>query len=287
VRIEDPNRPVGTQGPLAEAPHGAPWRAQLHEIIFESDTREGFAFDVALLAMVGLSVLIISLASIESLRLAYGPYFSAAEWMFTLLFTVEYVLRLLAVRRPLWYATSFFGVVDLLSILPSYLSLLLPGAQSLLVLRVVRFVRIFRILKLSNYLVQSATLWTAISKSRQKITVFLTVVASIVTIMGALMYVVEGPESGFTSIPVGMYWAVVTLTTVGYGDISPKTALGQAIASFVMILGYAILAVPTGIVSVELAEATRKGQSPETCPGCGREGHDTDARFCKYCGTNL
>ncbi len=262
-------------------------RASLHEIIFESDTPAGKAFDVTLLWAIVLSVLAVMLESVGPLRVRYGEAIRIAEWAFTVLFTLEYVLRLIAVKHPLRYARSFFGLVDLLAILPSYVSLLLPGAQSLLVIRVLRLLRVFRVLKLVSFLGQAEVLLTALRASWPKITVFLGAVLSTVVIMGSVMYMVEGEANGFDSIPRGMYWAIVTMTTVGFGDITPKTVPGQFIASVLMIMGYGVLAVPTGIVSVELAAATRHSINPEACPGCGAEGHDVDAVHCKYCGTRI
>lgn len=262
-------------------------RAWLHEVIFESDTPAGKAFDVALLWTILLSVLAVMLESVGPIRAHYGATIRIAEWAFTVLFTLEYVLRLVAVRRPILYARSFYGLVDLLALLPSYVSLLLPGAQSLLVVRVVRLLRVFRVLKLVSFLGEAEVLLTALRASRPKITVFLGAVLSTVVIMGSVMYLVEGEANGFDSIPRGMYWAVVTMTTVGFGDITPKTVLGQFIASLLMIAGYGILAVPTGIVSVELAAAARKHVDTQACPGCGSYGHDPDATYCKHCGTAL
>lgn len=268
------------------APTG--FRARLHEIIFESETPAGRAFDVGLLWAILLSVLAVMLESVESIRSHYGEPIRVLEWGFTALFTLEYALRLLSVRRPLLYALSFFGLVDLMAILPSVLSLLLPGMQSLLVVRVLRLLRVFRVLKLASFLGQADVLLTALRASRQKIVVFLGAVLSTVIIMGAVMYQVEGDANGFDSIPRAMYWAIVTMTTVGYGDLTPKTIPGQFIASVLMIMGYGVLAVPTGIVSVELAQATRQSSiDPRACPGCGLQGHDLDAVHCKHCGTAL
>ncbi len=263
------------------------FRASLHEIIFESNTPAGKAFDVGLLWAILLSVLVVVLESVAHIRADYGPTLRAVEWGFTALFTVEYVLRLYTVRKPLRYLLSFYGVVDLMALLPTYLSVMIPGAQSLLVVRVLRLLRIFRVLRLVGFLGEAHVLLSALRASRRKITVFLGAVLSTVIIMGALMYLIEGEESGFDNIPRGMYWAIVTMTTVGYGDIAPKTVVGQFMASVLMILGYGVLAVPTGIVSVELAAASRHGINPEACPGCGAEGHDVDAAFCKHCGTKL
>ncbi len=208
--------------------------------------------------------------------------------VFTLLFTVEYGLRLLSVRHPLRYATSFFGVVDLLAIVPTYLSIFVPGSQYLLVIRILRLLRVFRLLKLSEYVTEADTLRLALRASSRKISVFISAVVLLVVIIGALMYVIEGEANGFTSIPRSIYWAIVTLTTVGYGDLSPRTALGQMVASIVMIIGYGIIAVPTGIVSVELAQAVRRKEvTGQSCPSCAAEGHDADAICCKYCGAQL
>lgn len=265
----------------------APWRKRLYHVIFEADTPEGKAFDVALLWAIILSVIVVFLESILTLKQKFGNIFYILEWFFTILFSIEYILRLLCVNRAFRYARSFYGVVDLLAILPTYISLIITGSQYLLVIRILRLLRVFRIFKLTHFITQADVLKRALIASRLKIIVFLFVVLSIVVIIGALMYVIEGPENGFTSIPTSIYWTIVTLTTVGYGDISPQTPIGQFLASLVMLTGYAIIAVPTGIVSVELAEATRKGVKVRECPSCLREGHDIDAIYCKYCGKNL
>ncbi|NBD11448.1 MULTISPECIES: ion transporter [Corallococcus] len=272
--------------PSEQSPAGG-FRARLHTVIFESDTPAGKAFDVALLWAIVFSVGAVMLESVAQVRAGYGHALHVAEWVFTVLFALEYVLRLIAVRRPLDYARSFFGIVDLMALLPSFLSVLFPGAQTLLVVRVLRLLRVFRILKLGHLLGQAEVLLKALLASRAKIVVFLGAVLSIDVIMGALMYMVEGEAHGFDSIPRSMYWAIVTMTTVGFGDITPKTVLGQFIASILMVMGYGIIAVPTGIVSVELAAATRQRQDTQACPGCGAQGHDLDARFCKRCGTAL
>jgi voltage-gated potassium channel len=262
------------------------WRARLHEVIFESETRAGRAFDVALLIAILVSVLAVILESVPGIRSEYGPALRALEWTLTVAFTVEYVLRLMAVDRPWRYAVSFYGIVDFLAVVPTYLALIVPEAQSLMVIRAFRLLRVFRILKLAQFLGEAQQLVQALRASRRKITVVLGVIVTIVAIMGTTMYLVEGEEHGFTSIPTSMYWAVVTMTTVGYGDIAPKTPLGQFLAAVLMILGYAIIAVPTGIVSVEMARATHH-VSNQACPTCGAEGHDIDATHCKYCGAHL
>ena len=263
-------------------------RARLHEVIFESDTPAGRYFDLALIWLIVLSVATVVLESVSEVREQYGKLLYALEWLFTLLFTVEYFLRLLSVRRPLRYARSFFGVIDLLAIIPTYLSIFVPGSHYLLVIRILRLLRVFRLLKLSEYVAEADTLRRALRASSRKISVFISAVVLLVVIIGALMYVIEGEANGFTSIPRSIYWAIVTLTTVGYGDLSPKTSVGQIVASIVMIIGYGIIAVPTGIVSVELAQAVRhKTVSGQSCPSCGVEGHDPDAIWCKYCGAKL
>jgi voltage-gated potassium channel len=262
-------------------------RRVLYQVIFESDTRAGRAFDLLLISLIVLSVAAVLIESVQSLRSKHGPVLVAAEWTFTVLFTIEYVLRLSNVRKPLRYALSFYGIIDLLAILPTYLSLFIPGAQSLIVVRVLRVLRVFRILKLTEYLRESRTLSEALYASRRKIGVFILVVLTLIIIIGSLMYLIEGEENGFTDIPTSIYWAVVTLTTVGYGDIAPKTGLGRVVAGAVMILGYSIIAVPTGIVTAELTRAGRMGPIPVTCPSCRAGGHETDARYCRLCGTSL
>jgi len=263
------------------------WRLRLHEIIFEADTPAGKWFDVLLILAILISVVMVMLDSVAKIRNAYGPVLLAGEWFFTILFTIEYVLRLLSVGRPRAYATSFFGIVDLLAILPTYLSIIIPGAQYLLVIRILRVLRIFRIFKLVQYLGEARLLAQALRASRRKITVFLFVVLTLVTIFGSLIYLIEDPKDGFTSIPRSIYWSIVTLTTVGYGDIFPKTNLGQLLSAVIMIIGYAIIAVPTGIVTVELSHAFSRKISTQACPECSAEGHDGDARFCKFCGSRL
>ena len=264
------------------------WRTRLHEVIYESNTTAGKAFDVGLLIAIGLSILVVILDSVVAYKLRYGRLFLVLEWVFTILFTIEYLLRLISIRRPLRYVLSPLGIIDLLALIPSYLSVFFPGASSLLAFRALRLLRVFRIFKLAHFLTEMRFLTTALQGSLRKISIFIFTVLILVIILGSVMYLVEGPEHGFTSIPESIYWAIVTITTVGYGDISPATPLGRFVASLVMLLGYAIIAVPTGIVTTEMALASRhKGDNAEACPKCGREGHDQDARFCKYCGTGL
>jgi voltage-gated potassium channel len=263
------------------------WRRRLHTVIFEADTPVGKAFDVALLWAILLSVAAVLAESVESVRVSFGGVLLLAEWIFTGLFTAEYLLRLAAVRKPIRYATSFYGLVDLLSILPTFVELLLPGAASLRVVRMLRLLRVFRVLKLVGFLREASVLKDALWASRRKITVFLAAVLVLVTLLGTVVYMVEDAQAGFTSIPRSIYWAIVTVTTVGYGDIAPQTVPGQIIASLMMILGYAILAVPTGIVGAELARTSRVNTNTQACPACGTEGHDDDAEFCKRCGSVL
>jgi voltage-gated potassium channel len=262
------------------------WRTLLHEVIFEADTAAGKTFDVVLIACILLSVVAVMLDSVSSIRAEYGYTLLILEWIFTILFTIEYLLRLFCVGQPWRYATSFFGIVDLLAVAPTYLNSLIPGSQYLLVIRILRVLRVFRVFKLVQYLGEARTLVHALRASSRKITVFLFAVLTMVVIFGSIMYLVEGAENGFTSIPRSIYWAVVTLTTVGYGDISPQTGIGQAIAAMIMILGYGVIAVPTGIVTVEMA---RQPAQPTTqaCPQCSAEGHDRDAVYCKYCAARL
>ena len=268
-------------------PAVASWRRRLHEIIFEADTREGKTFDVALLVVIVVSIVAVALESVKGVQATYGSLLRGIEWAVTALFTVEYGLRLIAVRRPLRYARSFYGVIDLLAVLPTYLSLIVAGSQSLIVIRALRLLRVFRILKLAKFVGEASVLAAALKASSRKIIVFLLAVLTIVMIVGSVMYLVEGEDSGFTSIPQSVYWAIVTMTTVGYGDILPQTVLGKVIASIVMVLGYGIIAVPTGIVTAELAGAYRGRVSTQACPGCSLEGHAVDAGFCKHCGSAL
>ncbi len=262
------------------------WRQRLYEIIFEAETVNGKIFDVILLGMIMFSVAIVILESVKSVRDDYGKLLLGIEWGLTFVFTIEYVLRLISVRRPLRYAKSFFGVIDLLAIIPTYASLFLPGVHYLLAIRILRLLRVFRILKLVEYVGEARVISSALRASAKKISVFLLAVLLLVTIIGSIMYVIEGESHGFTDIPTSIYWAIVTLTTVGYGDLSPQTPLGKAFASLVMIMGYAIIAVPTGIVTVELSRSHRK-ISTQVCPECHAQDHDADAVFCKYCASRL
>ncbi|WP_201583712.1 ion transporter [Psychrobacter jeotgali] len=262
-------------------------RNRIHIIIEGTDTRWGKLFDIVLLIAILASVAVVMLDSVLYMRLQFGTFFYYAEWFFTILFTIEYALRLFSAPNRLRYAFSFFGVVDLLSVLPSYLSLFFVGVQYLLVIRILRILRVFRVLKLKAYMQQAGFLASALRTSQQKIIVFFLSLVLLVTIFGAIIYVVEGPENGFTSIPLSIYWAVVTVTTTGYGDMSPKTPIGQAIATMVMIAGYAIIAVPTGIFTAELARNMRPQLNPISCPNCGKFGHAVNATFCDRCGHAL
>lgn len=264
----------------------AGWRQRVYEVVFEAETPAGRAFDITLIVLILLSVIAVFLESSRSMREAFGSELLIAEWFFTILFSIEYILRFISVKRPLRYAFSFYGLVDILSILPTYISLFVPGTQYFLAIRILRLLRIFRILKLTAYISEGRVISTALKASKQKIIVFLVAILTIVTVVGSLMYVVEGEEHGFNDIPTSIYWAIVTLTTVGYGDLSPKTGLGKLLASAVMIMGYGIIAVPTGIVTGELIRAS-KSASTHVCPECHAEGHDLDAVHCKFCGTKL
>lgn len=264
-------------------------RNRIHEIIFEADTTAGKVFDVALLIFIVTSVLAVMLESVDPIQEKYGNWFYYLEWLLTGLFTIEYILRLYSLRRPLQYATSFYGIIDLISILPSYLSLFVNVNHSLLVIRGLRLLRVFRIFKLGHFMSESEIIAKALVASRGKITVFFFFVLIMVVIIGSVMYLVEGnyPNTAFTSIPKSVYWAIVTLTTVGFGDITPQTDLGQFLSAVVMILGYAVLAVPTGIVSAELIKPIKNKLNTQSCRYCSKEGHDNDALYCKYCGERL
>jgi voltage-gated potassium channel len=263
-------------------------QAKLHTVIYEADTRAGKLFDQLLLTAIAGSLIVVMLDTVESIHKPYGILLYRLEWFFTILFTIEYIGRIIAVKHPRKYIFSFYGMVDLLSIVPTYISIFLPGSQYLMSVRALRLIRIFRVLKLTRYLGEAAELRKALRMSRPKIIVFLVVVLTVTIINGTLMYLIEGPENGFTSIPKSIYWAIVTLTTVGYGDISPNTPLGQIIASVIMILGYGIIAIPTGIVSSEIAKIQHSVPSnTQACPSCSREGHADNAVYCKFCGTKL
>ena len=262
-------------------------RGRMNELIFGVDTPRGRAFDLTLIGVIMLSVLAVLLESVAAVRLEYGRVLMAAEWVFTLLFTVEYLSRLYCAKSPLGYVFSFYGMVDLLGTIPTYLSLLLPGAQFLLVIRLLRILRVFRVLRLAQFLSEADILVRALRASRHKILVFVFSVMTLVVILGSLMYLVEGSQNGFTSIPRSIYWAIVTLTTVGYGDISPQTDLGQALAAFVMILGYGIIAVPTGIVTAELTRGSARHHVAMECSSCGVGDHGLDAKYCRKCGEPL
>lgn len=261
-------------------------RERCRRIIFEAETPVGKAFDILLIVSILLSVASVFLSSIESIHARWDGWLVRAEWFFTILFTVEYFLRLWTVKSSRQYALSFFGIIDLAAIIPTYASLLIPNSEFLIVIRLLRVLRVFRILKLIQYVDGSRVIMRALRSSRPKITVFLFAVIVLVTIIGSLMYLIEGKENGFTSIPTAIYWTVVTLTTVGYGDITPQTVVGKLLACVVMILGYGIIAVPTGIVT---AEMTRSGLSTSTrgCRHCSAEGHLDDAKFCRRCGKPL
>ena len=264
------------------------WQFRLHEIIYESNTNAGKAFDIGLLIAIFTSIAVVMLDSVQSLHLIYGALFSKLEWMFSILFTIEYILRLICIKKPLRYVFSLLGVIDLIALIPSYLSIFFIGAQSLLVFRALRLLRVFRIFKLGHFLTEINFLTTALKGSVRKISIFLLTVLMLTVILGSIMYLVEKRENGFSNIPESIYWAIVTITTVGYGDISPVTAMGKFVASVVMLIGYSIIAVPTGILTHDLAMLARKKEElPESCPGCSREGYDNDAQFCKYCGSSL
>lgn len=270
----------------SELPPLGGFRARLYEVIFEAETPAGKAFDVALLVTIVVSVIAVVLESVTAFRQAHGTLLRAAEWTFTVLFLAEYAMRMLSVRSPWRYALSFFGIVDLGAILPTFISLLYPGAQSLLVIRAFRLLRVFRVFKLMRFVGEANVLVNAMRASLPKITVFTGAVLTVALLVGASMYFIEGEESGFTSIPVGMYWAIVTMTTVGFGDITPVTIGGRFLASAVMMLGYGVIAVPMGLVSAEIVHATRALPTRQ-CPHCLHAGHDADAQFCKLCGRGL
>ncbi|WP_199101010.1 ion transporter [Dyella sp. ASV21] len=270
-------RPASTHG----------WRARWFHIIFGHDDRPGRLFDLVLIVAILSSILVAVLDTVQDLHVRFDHAFYVLEWVFTLAFTFEYVMRLLVVARPRRYALSFFGVIDLLAVLPTYLSLLVAGSQYLLVIRAVRILRIFRVLKMTRYVGEADMLWGSLMKARRKIFIFISTILTLVLIFGALMYLVEGPQNGFTSIPRSMYWAVVTMTTVGFGDITPHTTLGQILTSLIMLVGYSIIAVPTGIFAAELAAGIRDARQHSACATCHLTNHQVDARFCRGCGTPL
>ena len=264
------------------------WRERLHGIIYESNTLAGKLFDVSLLVLIFASILVVILDSVQVWRESHGQLFTTLEWVFTIVFTIEYILRLISIRTPSKYIFSFLGIVDLLAIIPSYLSFFFIGAESLLVFRALRLLRVFRIFKLSRFISEMRFLGVAMKGSLRKISIFMMIVLMLVIILGSIMYLVEEGQNGFTSIPESIYWAIVTITTVGYGDITPATTMGKFVASLIMLIGYAIIAVPTGIVTTEMALVARnRDQNHEVCPRCGKEGHDADAKYCKACGEKL
>jgi len=288
IKMMRPNNPPKIKTSYNDGDALSGWRESLNTIIFGSETPMGKAFDVALSICILLSVAVVMIGSVDVFQKQFSHALSVLEWTFTSLFTLEYGLRLISVRRPWLYFKSFFGLVDLLSILPTYLILLIPGAQYMLVIRILRLLRIFRILKLAEYMQEAQMLMTSLANSSRKILVFLYAVLTLVIVSGSLMYAVESNEAGFTSIPTSVYWAIVTITTVGYGDIAPQTVLGQMIAATLMIMGYGIIAVPTGIYSAELYKTYTAGKiRNDACPDCGKTGHDFDADYCKYCGHQL
>ncbi|WP_273444497.1 ion transporter [Neolewinella agarilytica] len=265
-------------------------RDRIHEIIFEADTPTGKRFDIGLMILIVFSVIVVMLESSEEWEARYSGLFYVLEWIFTIVFTIEYILRLTVTIRPLKYALSFYGIIDLIAILPSYLSFFLVGTQYFVIIRILRLLRVFRVFKLGQFLTEGDQLRRAMIASRNKITVFLFAVTLLVVLIGSVMYLIEGGQNdGFSSIPRAVYWAIVTLTTVGYGDITPQTDVGQFLSAVVMILGYAIIAVPTGIVSSEMFEqaAMARKTNTQVCRYCAKEGHDDDATYCKYCGGRL
>ena len=262
-------------------------RERWYEIIFEADTRKGKFFDLLLLAVILISVVLVMLESIPSVRQEHQRLLRISEWIITLIFTLEYIVRIVIVNKPGKYIFSFYGIIDFLSVIPTYLSLILVGSQSLIVIRILRLLRVFRILKLTRYTNAGRILAKALWASREKISVFIFFIITLVVIIGTFMYLIEGEAHGFDSIPRSIYWAIVTLTTVGYGDISPETPTGQFLASVVMILGYAIIAVPTGIVTAEMISANKTDKNTQICPNCLHDSHEVDALHCKKCGSKL
>ena len=264
------------------------WKSKLHEIIYEADTKEGKLFDIILIITIVISIILVMLESVGSIDQKYHNFLNISEWIITILFTLEYIARIVCIKKPSSYIFSFYGIIDLLATIPKYLSLIFIGTHALIALRALRLLRVFRILKLARYMGASMNLITALKASRIKILVFLFAILVLTIILGTVMYLIEGPENGFTSIPYSMYWSIVTLTTVGYGDISPNTPFGQFIASIVMILGYGIIAVPTGIVTSEMTKTNSSNQTnTQHCPNCAADVHMNDATFCHKCGKKL
>lgn len=272
---------------LGRPPHG--WRRRLYEVIFESDTPAGRTFDKVIIVAILASVVIVIADSVQAWGQRHRTAFDAAEWFFTALFTVEYIARIVSVERPLRYVRSFYGIVDLLSVVPTYLALFFPETHALIDVRILRLLRIFRIFRLTHYVAEYQMLAEALAASRRKIMVFISAVLMVVLILGTLLYVVEGPEHGFKDIPTSIYWAITTITTVGFGDITPKTEIGRFIASVMMLLGWGTLAVPTGIVTAEMTARRYSAHGvPSThCDACGATGHQPDAQFCRRCGAKL
>ncbi|MDC1161849.1 ion transporter [Tenacibaculum sp.] len=263
------------------------WKEKLHEVIYEADTPAGKLFDVILLIAILASIILVMLESVSEIELNYSELLNYSEWFITILFTVEYILRIIAINKPTKYIFSFYGIIDLLSTIPKYLAIFFTGTHSLVALRALRLLRVFRILKLARFIGESNNFVKALKASKAKIAVFLFFVVILCVILGTIMYLIEGGENGFTSIPRSVYWAVVTLTTVGYGDIAPHTPFGQFIASIIMILGYGIIAVPTGIVTSEMTKIDNVHTNTQSCTNCSKEGHQDDADFCYHCGSKL
>ena len=273
--------PINTSGIPSED-----FRKKLHTIIYEADTPAGKLFDIILLCVIFISIIAVMLESVASIKIVYGHQLAVIEWVITIIFTFEYIARIIAVGKPLKYIFSFYGLVDLLATLPKYIGLLSPGTGFLIAIRAIRLLRVFRILKLHNFVGASNQLTEALKKSRTKIAVFLFSVVIVCVIMGTLMYMIEGPASGFTSIPVSVYWTIVTLTTVGFGDITPLTPLGQFLSTIIMIMGYGIIAIPTGLVTAQFMNE-KAHLNTQACPNCGTHGHRDDAKFCHNCGASL